>query len=158
MAPFGSKPETTQKAVSASFLGKGTKIDGKFEIEGNVRIDGNFKGEIEGNADLIIGEGAFIEATVKVRNLTVMGELHGNIFCEDKLEIHNSGKLFGEISAKKLIIEENAVFEGKSHMAKEEKPASSLGNSVKEPIKSNSSPKPQSDSTKQPDSTSKPTP
>jgi len=131
MTPFGSKLETTQKAVSTSFLGKGTKIDGRFEIEGNVRIDGNFKGEIEGNADLIIGEGAFIEATIKVKNLTVMGEIHGNIYCEDKLEIHNSGKLFGEIAAKRLIIEENAVFEGKSHMAKEEKLTSSLGKEVK---------------------------
>lgn len=152
MTAFGSKPETAQKAISTSFLGKGTKIDGKFVVEGNVRIDGNCKGEIEGNADLIIGEGAFIEATIKVNNLIVMGEVHGNIYCEDKLEIHNSGKLFGEISAKKLIIEENAVFEGKSHMAREEKTASSLvNNSNKEPLKPSTSTtktQPQPDSTK----------
>lgn len=143
MTAFGSKPEGTQKAVSTSFVGKGTKIDGRFEIEGNVRIDGKFKGEIEGNADLIIGEGAFIEATtIKVKNLTVMGEIHGSIYCEDKLEIHNSGKLFGEISAKRLIIEENAVFEGKSHMAKEE-----LTSSIGKEAKTNSS-KPQAETTK----------
>mgnify|MGYP000948066050 CR=1 FL=1 len=130
MTAFGSKPEKpVQKATSASFLGKGTKIDGKFEIDGNVRIDGNFKGEIEGNnADLIIGEGALIEATVKVKNLTVMGEVRGNIYCEDKLEIHNSGKLFGEISAKRLIIEENAIFEGKSHMTKDDSLSSIVKN------------------------------
>lgn len=120
---FGNRPETNQKAVSTSFLGKGTFIDGKFQVEGNIRIDGNFKGELEGNADLIIGEGAYIEATIKVRNLTVMGEVHGNVACTEKLEIHNTGKVVGEIKAGKLIIEENAIFEGSSlmHTKKEEK-------------------------------------
>jgi len=117
---FGNRPETTQKAVSTSFLGKGTFIDGKFQVEGNIRIDGNFKGQIEGNADLIIGEGAYIEATLIIRNLTVMGELHGNVTCSEKLEIHNTGKVVGEIKAGKLIIEENAIFEGTSIKAKKE--------------------------------------
>lgn len=120
---FGNRVEVNQKAVSTSFIGKGTFIDGKFQVEGNIRIDGNFKGEVEGNADLIIGEGAYIEATIKVRNLTVMGEVHGNIVCSEKLEIHNTGKVVGEIKAGKLIIEENAIFEGSSlmHTKKEEK-------------------------------------
>ncbi len=120
---FGNRPETTQKAVSTSFLGKGTFIDGKFQVEGNIRIDGNFKGQIEGNADLIIGEGAYIEATLAVRNLTVMGELHGNVTCSEKLEIHNTGKVVGEIKAGKLIIEENAIFEGTSIKSKKEEKA-----------------------------------
>jgi cytoskeletal protein CcmA (bactofilin family) len=120
---FGNRVETNQKAVSTSFLGKGTFIDGKFQVEGNIRIDGSFKGEIEGNADLIVGEGAYMEATIKVRNLTVMGEVHGNVVCSEKLEIHNTGKVVGEIKAGKLIIEENAIFEGSSlmHTKKEDK-------------------------------------
>jgi cytoskeletal protein CcmA (bactofilin family) len=127
---FGNRPETNQKAVSTSFLGKGTFIDGKFQVEGNIRIDGNFKGEVDGNADLIIGEGAYIEATIKVRNLTVMGEVHGNITCSEKLEIHNTGKVVGEIKAGKLIIEENAIFEGSSlmHTKKEDKAPSMMEN------------------------------
>lgn len=117
---FGSKQESPQKTLSTSFLGKGTYIDGKFQVEGNVRMDGNFKGEIQGNADLIIGEGAYVEANVQVRNLTIMGELHGIVHCVEKLEIHNTGKVVGEIKAGKLIIEENAIFEGTSAMNKKE--------------------------------------
>jgi cytoskeletal protein CcmA (bactofilin family) len=121
MSAFGTKTDSIQKVTSTSFLGKGTMINGKFEIEGSVRIDGKVKGEIEGGADLVIGDSAHIEASIKVKNLTVMGEIYGNVFCEDKLEIHNTGKLVGEITAKRLIIEENAIFEGQSHMKKEEK-------------------------------------
>ena len=122
---FGNKPETPQKNGSTSFLGKGTFIDGKFLVDGNIRIDGNFKGEIEGDADLIIGEGALIEASIKVRNLVLIGEVHGNVECSGKLEIHNTGKLVGEIQAGKLVIEENAIFEGSSmmHPKKETKSA-----------------------------------
>jgi cytoskeletal protein CcmA (bactofilin family) len=117
---FGNKQENSQKTLSTSFLGKGTYIDGKFQVEGNVRMDGNFKGEINGNADLIIGEGAYVEANVNVRNLTIMGELHGIVKCTEKLEIHNTGKVVGEIKAGKLIIEENAIFEVTSSMARKE--------------------------------------
>ena len=120
---FGNKPEPPQKNGSTSFLGKGTFIDGKFLVDGNVRIDGNFKGEIEGNADLIVGEGSLVEASIKVRNMVLIGEVHGNVTCLGKLEIHNTGKLVGEIHADKLVIEENAIFEGSSMMnsKKEEK-------------------------------------
>ena len=121
MSAFGTKTDTIQKVTSTSFLGKGTNIDGRFEVEGSVRIDGRVKGEIEGGADLVIGDSAYIEASIKVKNLTVMGEIHGNIICEDKLEINNTGKVVGEITAKRLIIEENAIFEGQSHMKKEDK-------------------------------------
>ncbi len=117
---FGNKQESSQKALSTSFLGKGTYIDGKFQVEGNVRMDGNFKGDIHGNADLIIGEGAYVEANINVRNLTIMGEVHGSVHCAEKLEIHNTGKVVGEIKAGKLIIEENAIFEGTSMMPKKE--------------------------------------
>ncbi|MCK5848114.1 MAG: polymer-forming cytoskeletal protein [Caldisericia bacterium] len=122
---FGSKTDQkTGRSSSTSFLGKGTYIDGVFNVEGNVRIDGRVKGEIKGDADVIIGEGSLIEANISVTNITIMGEVTGNVICSEKLEIHNTGKVIGEISADKLIIEENAFFEGKSMMhQKKEIPA-----------------------------------
>jgi cytoskeletal protein CcmA (bactofilin family) len=122
---FGSKnDQKTGRSSSTSFLGKGTHIDGVFNVEGNVRIDGRVKGEIKGDADVIIGEGSIIDANISVTNITIMGEVNGNIICSDKLEIHDTGKVVGEISADKLIIEENAFFEGKSLMhQKKEVPA-----------------------------------
>ena len=114
---FGSKADQKNtRSSSTSFLGKGTIIDGTFNVEGNVRIDGRVKGKITGKADVIIGEGSVVEADIDVVNLTVMGEVAGNIDCEEKLEIHDTGKVVGEIAAAKLIIEENAFFDGKSSM------------------------------------------
>jgi cytoskeletal protein CcmA (bactofilin family) len=114
---FGSKSDQKiSRSSSTSFLGKGTFIEGSFFVEGNVRIDGKIKGLIKGEADVIIGEGSLVEANIEVTNLTVMGEVEGNIVCSEKLEIHDTGKVVGEISADKLIIEENAFFEGKSLM------------------------------------------
>ena len=106
---FGSRTDQkTGRSSSTSFLGKGTYIEGTFNVEGNVRIDGKVNGEIKGDADVIIGEGSLIEASISVTNLTIMGEVTGNIICSEKLEIHDTGRVNGEISADKLIIEENA--------------------------------------------------
>ena len=46
----------------ATFLGKGTEFEGKLKFHGTLRIDGYFKGEIEADGNLIVGEDAKIEA------------------------------------------------------------------------------------------------
>ena len=58
-------------------------------VDGNIRIDGNFKGEIEGDADLTIGEG-FNRGFNQV-GILFDREVHGNVICSGKLEIHNTG-------------------------------------------------------------------
>lgn len=99
-----------------AFLGKDTEFEGKFSFTGAVRIDGKFSGEIFSSGTLIIGESAVIEARAHVSDMIISGEVHGDIFAENRIEINIPGKLFGNIQTPKLIIEEGVIFEGNCKM------------------------------------------
>ena len=47
-----------------ALLGRGTQFEGKLHFEGRVRIDGVFKGEIQSDDTLVIGEGAEVHAEI----------------------------------------------------------------------------------------------
>ncbi|MFW6146961.1 MAG: bactofilin family protein [Thermodesulfobacteriota bacterium] len=99
-----------------AFLGKDTEFDGKFSFTGTVRIDGKFSGEIFSNGTLIIGESAVVESKVHVGEMIIRGEVHGDIFAENKIEINVPGKLFGNIQTQRLVVEEGVVFDGTCKM------------------------------------------
>jgi cytoskeletal protein CcmA (bactofilin family) len=102
-----------------AFLGEGTEFEGLLSFEGTVRVDGSFKGEIQTEHCLIVGETAEIHAEVKVGNLIVMGKLFGNVVASQKVEIAASGHMKGDLHTPSLIIQEGALLEGNIHMGKD---------------------------------------
>lgn len=110
-----------------AFLGKGAEFIGKLIFKGNVRIDGDFQGEIYGQGSVDIGQGALVKANMVVHSVYVGGEVQGSIEVKEKINIHSTGKLFGDVRTPVFIIEEGALFDGRSHMSesKEQKNISS---------------------------------
>jgi cytoskeletal protein CcmA (bactofilin family) len=105
------------KDISA-FLGKGTEFQGTLNFHGTIRVDGHLKGEISGNGgNLMVGEGGMIEADIRISIIINSGEIRGNIIADRRIEILSSGKVFGNIKAPILIIQEGAVFNGKAQMS-----------------------------------------
>ena len=108
--------KTSKEEINA-FLGKDTEFEGKFSFTGAVRIDGKFSGEIESSGTLIVGESATITSQIHVADMIISGEVNGDIFAENKIEINVPGKLFGNIQTPKLVIEEGVIFEGNCKMS-----------------------------------------
>ncbi|MEE9910783.1 MAG: polymer-forming cytoskeletal protein [Deltaproteobacteria bacterium] len=106
-----------------AFLGKGAEFIGKLIFKGNVRIDGDFQGEIYGKGSVDVGEGALIKANIVVHSIYIGGEIQGSIEVKERINIHSTGKLFGDVRTPVFIMEEGALFDGRSHMSesKEEK-------------------------------------
>ena len=100
----------------AAFFGKDTAFEGKLTFHGTIRIDGHFKGEISADGSLIVGEGAMIEATIHISYILISGEIHGNIIADDRIAIHPAGKVFGDIQAPTVVIDEGGIFEGNCRM------------------------------------------
>ncbi|MBI5179458.1 MAG: polymer-forming cytoskeletal protein [Nitrospinae bacterium] len=109
------KKESAQSHIRA-FLGEGTEFEGLLSFDGTVRIDGKFKGEINTDDCLIIGETGYIEAEIKAGHLIVMGTFNGNVTAAKKVEIVSTGKLMGNIISPALIVLEGGVIEGNIHM------------------------------------------
>jgi cytoskeletal protein CcmA (bactofilin family) len=104
----------SDKAVT--FLGKETFFEGKLKLEGAIRIDGHFKGEISAKGNLIVGAEALIEGEIYVSYASVSGEVRGNITAEQRVDLHAPGKVFGNIQSPTVVIDEGVIFEGKSRM------------------------------------------
>lgn len=99
-----------------AFLGKETEFEGKLSFSGAVRIDGHFTGEIFTEGTLIVGESAVIKSDIHVSHIIISGEIRGNIIADNRIEIHAPGKVFGNIQAPAVVIEEGVIFEGNCRM------------------------------------------
>ena len=104
-----------------AFLGQGAEFTGKLIFNGSVRIDGSFQGEIFGQGSLVVGEGAMIKANIAVKSIYISGDVQGEIDVKEKINIHSKGKFSGEVHTPVFIMEEGAVFDGRSHMSQIEK-------------------------------------
>lgn len=107
-----------QNEINA-FLGRDTEFEGKLAFTGAVRIDGRFQGEILTEGTLIVGESASIESDIHASHIIVSGEIRGNIVADDRIEIHAPGKVYGNIHAPTVVIDEGVVFEGHCRMRRD---------------------------------------
>jgi len=105
-------PVTPAGSNLTAFLGEGTSFKGTLTFEGTVRIDGKLEGEIFTKDTLVIGESAQVSASIQAGVVEIGGTVHGNVTADRKVDLRASGRLYGNISAPSLVIEEGVVFEG----------------------------------------------
>ena len=111
----GASVKKKKNEINA-FLGRDTEFDGKLSFTGAVRIDGRFQGEILTEGTLIVGESASIDSDIHASHIIISGEIRGNIVADDRIEIHAPGKVYGNIKAPIVVIDEGVVFEGHCRM------------------------------------------
>ncbi|MFZ7113186.1 MAG: polymer-forming cytoskeletal protein [Desulfatiglandales bacterium] len=115
---------------AVTFLGKGTAFEGTLASRGGMSIDGHFKGEIRTKGDVLVGKEGMIEADMHVSSVVIRGEVHGNITADRRVEIRVPGKVFGNILAPAVVIDEGVIFEGQTKMYQAEDPHPELSNGV----------------------------
>lgn len=105
-------PNTTD-----TLIGEGSTFEGKITSGASVRIEGQIIGDIDCEGDVTVGEKGIVNSNnIIARNVIIAGVVNGNIHARQKLSITSKGKLFGNISAASLSIEEGSTFEGTSRM------------------------------------------
>lgn len=128
---FGNKKETAtiESALEqvGTIIGPGAVIDGPLTTKDSTRIDGTVKGNVTISGALIVGQEARIDGTVSAMNVYVAGVINGNISSpQGKVEISDTGKVFGDVTCKGIIIDENAVFQGKCEMTNLDKNSAAI--------------------------------
>lgn len=93
------------------FFDKDTQIEGDLSFKGSFRIDGVFKGKINSESTLIVGENGKVEADIKVGYIIINGEVKGSIQAREKVEINASGRVIGSVTVPTLVVEEGAYLE-----------------------------------------------
>lgn len=117
---FGEKGEALsmdkRSADRTTVLKEDASFEGKLMFEGNVLVDGKFKGEVFSSGDLTVGSSGVVEGEIEIGTINILGEVRGNIKASRKIVINAPAVVRGDIVAPSLIIEEGAVFEGSCSM------------------------------------------
>jgi len=95
-----------------NIIATGSKIIGKFEANGDVRIDGFLEGSFISNAKLVLGKTGQIKGEIKCKEAELFGEANGKITVEELLFLRSTTKVKGDIITQKLAIEPGATFTG----------------------------------------------
>ena len=106
-----------------ALLGKGSEFEGKLTFEGQVRIDGKFTGQIITKDTRVIGDGARVAAEINAGTVIVNGTVEGNIRASQMIEVHQPGRIKGNLETPSLAMDRGVIFEGSCKMENLGKPA-----------------------------------
>ena len=104
------------RAKVGTLIGKGAVFDGNLSAPETVRIDGTLNGNCNCKELLIVGVDGKINGDIISQNVIISGRVDGDIEAKGKLELLSTGKLVGNITARSLVVDEDASFDGRCTM------------------------------------------
>jgi cytoskeletal protein CcmA (bactofilin family) len=119
MSELEEKAKTTEAPLEkrsqsqASILGSTAKLTGEWICDEDVIIEGQIQGKVDsGNHDLRIEKEAKVQATLRGKNITILGKVTGNVTASAKILVGREAKMIGDLSAPQIAIREGAKFKG----------------------------------------------
>lgn len=101
-------------------MGKAIFIKGEVSGGQDLIIDGSLEGKVQLKENQVtVGENGKISGEIYARSIIIHGQVVGNMFAEERLEIKASGSLKGDITSPRVVIDEGAYFKGSVHMEEE---------------------------------------
>ena len=123
----GRSTESTPKVVSGraakieTIIGPNAYFRGDIQSDGGARIDGIFEGTIDITGNLIVSEGAKVIADIQANNVSISGAIKGDIDA-NKVEILESGRVWGNLKVNSLLLNEGAFLRGQTTMQADVEP------------------------------------
>ncbi len=105
------RPRELNETKLAGLIDMESEFKGDLTFKGSFRIEGNFKGTINSDSLLVVGERGKVEADIKVGQLVINGEVRGTLQASERIEVHNKGRVFGTLLTPTLVVEEGAYLE-----------------------------------------------
>jgi cytoskeletal protein CcmA (bactofilin family) len=116
---FGAKTGKPSRVREfTSHVNEGTEIEGTLTCSGTVLLNGRVRGEIVSNDTLVVGEKGVINAAIRAAIVEISGEVVGNVSASERIELHPNCRVYGDIDAPVVIIDEGALLEGQCRMTK----------------------------------------
>ena len=100
-------------------LGPRDILQGRLDIQGDLRIAGNVEGDLKASGDIAIEPGATIQAAIEGANVSVRGQVTGNVTARRRLTLGGSGHLQGDVRVGRLTVEDGATLNGNVTMGGE---------------------------------------
>ena len=113
----GLQQKLQQGGTTVANIGKSIAIKGDLTGNEDMVIEGSVEGTIDlPNNQLTIGANGKIKAEIHAKSVIVIGHVEGDIKGIERVEIHGTGHVEGNVSAPKLVVTEGAQINGTIHM------------------------------------------
>ncbi len=113
MSPSDKKNVHSVHLEKASRLGPTIFVDGEIKGQEDLVVEGKVQGKIDlPESDLLIADQGRVEAEIRARNITIKGEVIGNIEASGLVVIERTGRMKGNLSASVISVEDGAQFKG----------------------------------------------
>jgi cytoskeletal protein CcmA (bactofilin family) len=108
-------------ARNSATIGKAVKIIGQIFTKEDLYVDGDVEGTIESQDNKVtIGPNGRVQASIRAREVIILGQVQGNVETADKVDIRKDAKLVGDIVTARISIEDGALFKGSIDIKKAE--------------------------------------
>jgi cytoskeletal protein CcmA (bactofilin family) len=108
-----SELEETSKTAPPSTIGPTAKLKGEWACDEDVVIHGTVQGKIDsGKHNIHVKKGATVKADIVGRNITIMGNVSGNVTAAEKILVGEEAEMIGDLTSPQISIRSGARFKG----------------------------------------------
>jgi cytoskeletal protein CcmA (bactofilin family) len=99
-----------------TIIGGQTEIHGRIVMSKGLRIDGTVIGNVEGQAGekltVALGKDGLVQGDIKAYRILIAGRVEGNVYASERVELHDSADVHGDITYSTIGIEHGAKLNG----------------------------------------------
>lgn len=120
-SPAHATGTTQNGGTNVVILGPRDSLHGRLDIHGDLKVHGTVEGELKVSGDVLVDSTANVQASIEGANVSVRGQVNGNVTARKRLTLGGSGKLNGEVKVSRLTVEDGATLNGNVTMTPENK-------------------------------------
>ena len=108
----GAAARTDSASVAAIAIERNSKFSGQLKFSGAIAIDGQVEGELVAER-VVVHEGGVVNATVEGNTVVIAGNVKGDVYARNELEILPSGVVNGSVTAPAINVRRGGRVEGR---------------------------------------------
>ena len=95
-----------------TILSEDISFQGKLYLKDSLTINGHFKGYIQTPGELFVGPAGKVEADIDAGEVCIEGQVQGNVFASNNIQIRKNARIVGDIRTESLQIDSGSRFRG----------------------------------------------
>lgn len=111
--PSAARTTTSETEPTESTLGRGARVRGRINGDGDLRVEGQVEGDVRISGQLAIEEGAAITGDIDAAAVTIGGALTGDVSARGAVTIRATARVEGNLGGAEIVLEEGASFQGR---------------------------------------------
>lgn len=115
---FKKSPSSFSRSIESfeTMVGENAEIHGRVVTSESLRIDGKLIGNVEATQEnkvsIALGKSGHIQGDIYAYRVFIAGRVDGNIYCTERVELHDGAIVNGDISYEQIAIEPGAKLNG----------------------------------------------